>query len=179
MKSLPTYTVEPPDVLLIEITDGSSQKSPLQSKQHLVGPDGNINLGTYGQVYVAGKTLREVQDAVAVAVAEDVSSPKVVADVLVYNSKFYYVVTQGGNSVTRQPITGNETVLDAIANMGGLPTGGASKLWISRPHPLSGHAQKLPIAWDDITRGSSTNTNYQIMPGDRLFIAQQPVSTNK
>jgi hypothetical protein len=30
----------------------------------------------------------------------------------------------------------------------------------------------LPVNWGDITRGASTATNYQMMPGDRLFIAE-------
>ena len=29
--------------------------------EHLVGPDGTINLGTYGQVYVAGMTIQRSQ----------------------------------------------------------------------------------------------------------------------
>jgi hypothetical protein len=33
----------------------------------------------------------------------------------------------------------------------------------------------LPIDWDSIVRGGSTETNYQIMPGDRVFIAEDDV----
>ena len=29
--------------------------------------------------------------------------------------------------------------------------------------------------WEDITKGANTATNYQLMPGDRLFIAQDPM----
>jgi len=35
-----------------------------------------------------------------------------------------------------------------------------------------GCEQVLPVKWDDIARGASTATNYQILPGDRLFIAE-------
>jgi hypothetical protein len=35
-----------------------------------------------------------------------------------------------------------------------------------------GCEQILPIDWKDITRGASTATNYQLMPGDRLYIAE-------
>ena len=50
-------------------------------------------------------------------------APQVAVDVFAYNSKTYYVITQGagqGDDVTEFPITGNETVLDAIAQLGGL-----------------------------------------------------------
>ena len=30
----------------------------------------------------------------------------------------------------------------------------------------------LPIDWDGITRRGATATNYQILPGDRVFIAE-------
>ncbi len=40
-----------------------------------------------------------------------------------------------------------------------------------RPNGV-GCEQILPIEWNDIAQGASTATNYQLMPGDRLFIAQ-------
>ena len=38
----------------------------------------------------------------------------------------------------------------------------------------SAASRSLPVNWDDITQGASTATNYQLLPGDRLFIAQDP-----
>jgi polysaccharide biosynthesis/export protein len=31
---------------------------------------------------------------------------------------------------------------------------------------------QLPVNWDEITAGAATATNYQILPGDRVFIAE-------
>jgi hypothetical protein len=46
-------------------------------------------------------------------------------------------------------------------------------MWIARPAPNGvGCEQILPVNWNDIAQGASTATNYQLMPGDRLFIAQ-------
>jgi len=144
--------------------------------QHLVGPDGRVNLGTYGSAYVAGMTLEEVRDAVQQQLAAKLEEPEVFVDVLAYNSKVYYIVTQGGgfgDNVSRLPVTGNETVLDAVASLGGISQVSSTKLWIARPAPNGvGCEQVLPINWEDITRGASTATNYQLMPGDRLFIAE-------
>lgn len=144
--------------------------------QHLVGPDGRVNLGTYGSVFVAGKTIEEVKAAVEAQLALKLEDPEVFVDVLAYNSKLYYVITQGGgfgDDVVRLPITGNETVLDAVATIGGISQVSSTRMWIARPAPNGvGCEQVLPICWNDITRGASTATNYQLMPGDRLFIAE-------
>ena len=148
--------------------------------QHLVGPDGRVNLGTYGSAFVAGMTLEEVRAAVEQQLSSKLEEPEVFVDVLAYNSKVYYVVTQGGgfgDNVTRLPVTGNETVLDAIASLGGISQVSSTKLWIARPAPNGvGCEQILPIDWAEITRGASTATNYQLMPGDRLFIAENKYS---
>jgi polysaccharide export outer membrane protein len=78
----------------------------------------------------------------------------------------------------RVPITGNETVLDAISQIGGLSQLSSQNIWIARPAPADfGCEQILPVDWDAITQGASTATNYQIMPGDRVFIAEDQMVT--
>jgi protein involved in polysaccharide export with SLBB domain len=143
--------------------------------EHLVGPDGRVNLGTYGSVYVTGMTIDQARQTIEAQLAHFLDDPKVVVDILAYNSKKYYIVTEGpgfGDNVLEAPITGNETVLDAIARIGGLSQLSSSKIWIARPAPNGvGCEQILPVEWDEITRGASTATNYQLMPGDRVFIA--------
>jgi polysaccharide export outer membrane protein len=144
--------------------------------EHLVSPDGTVNLGTYGQVYVAGLTLDEARQAVEEHLAAYLDKPQVSVSVFSYNSKVYYVITQGagsGDLVTRLPITGNETVLDAIANINGLSQLSSKKMWIARPAPSgAGCDVILPVSWHEITAGAATATNYQVLPGDRIFIAE-------
>lgn len=147
--------------------------------EHLVGPDGRVNLGTYGSVYVTGMTLDEARAAIEKQLSEYLENPQVVVDVFAYNSKKYYIITQGagfGDNVEEAPITGNETVLDAVARIGGLSQISSTKIWIARPAPNGvGCEQILPVNWEDISRGANTATNYQLMPGDRLFIAEDPM----
>ena len=144
--------------------------------EHLVGPDGTINLGTYGTTYVAGKTTAEAQAAIEKHLSQYVDTPKVSVDVLQYNSKFFYVITQGtkfGDQIVRIPITGNETVLDALAQAGGLTSISSKKIWVARPAPKGElEDQILPVDYDAITRGAKTATNYQVLPGDRIFIQE-------
>jgi polysaccharide biosynthesis/export protein len=148
------------------------------SGEHLVGPDGRINLATYGQVYVAGLTLDQARDAIQKHLSQYLEDPQVAVDVFAYNSKTYYVITQGagqGDDVQQFPITGNETVLDAIAHIGGLSQLSSTRIFIARPAPNGvGCEQILPVNWEEISQGGSTATNYQLMPRDRLYIRQDP-----
>jgi polysaccharide export outer membrane protein len=144
--------------------------------EHLVGPDGTINLGTYGSVYVTGLTLEESKNAIEKHLSQFLDAPLVSVDVFSYNSKVYYVITEGagqGDNVGRFPITGNETVLDAVAQINGLSRVSSKDIWIARPAPSGvGCDQILPVDIEAIMKGGSTATNYQILPGDRVFIAQ-------
>ncbi|HEX4131722.1 MAG TPA: polysaccharide biosynthesis/export family protein [Pirellulales bacterium] len=143
--------------------------------EHLVGPDGTVNLGTYGNVYVTGATIDEARVRIEAHLSQFLQQPEVAVDVVGYNSKVYYVITEGagfGDAVTRMPVTGNETVLDAIAHINGLSQVSSKKIWIARPAPNDAGCEILPVNWIAITRGASTTTNYQIMPGDRLFVQQ-------
>ena len=143
---------------------------------YLVGPDGTVNLRQYGTVHVAGKTLVEARVAIERQLAPVFDNPEVSIDMAGYNSKVYYVITEGanlGDNVVRLPITGNETVLDAISQIGGLSQLSSKTIFIARPGPANlGVEQHLPVDWDGIARGAMTATNYQILPGDRVFIVE-------
>jgi len=145
---------------------------------YLVAPDGTVNLRQYGTVHVAGRTVAEVHEVLVRHLSQFLDAPDLAVDVAAYNSKVYYLVTQGagmGDNVRRLPITGNETVLDAVSHVGGLSAISSKKIWIARPAPGNvGCEQILPVEWDAIVQGGATATNYQLLPGDRLFIAEDP-----
>jgi polysaccharide export outer membrane protein len=156
--------------------------------QHLVRPDGTINLGYYGSVFVAGMTLDQAREAVYQQLkesfkekgikAEIKSASYVNVDVIAYNSKVYYIITDGagyGEQVYRVPVTGNETVLDAIGQINGLPAVASKKcIWVARRTAGPGGAQQvLPVDWKSITQAGGTDSNYQMLPGDRLYVKAQ------
>lgn len=142
--------------------------------QHLVRPDGTVGLGIYGSVYVAGLTLDEVQRAVESHLSRYMEQPEISVDVMSYNSKVIYIVMDGGGfgeNVIRLPYTGNETVLDAMSQVGGLPYMASKKVWVARPAPGDVHrTQILDVHWSAITSEGITTTNYQLMPGDRIYV---------
>ncbi len=137
--------------------------------EHLVGPDGCVNLGRYGSVYVTGMTLDEAKASIETQLSKFLHEPKVTVDVFAYNSKKYYIITRSadGDHVEMHPITGNETVLDALAVMGGLK--GPANLRVERV-ARGGESHAMPVDYDAITRRADTTTNYQLWPGDRLVV---------
>ncbi|MBM4005898.1 MAG: hypothetical protein FJ295_21870 [Planctomycetes bacterium] len=143
--------------------------------QHLVGPDGSVTLGSYGSVPVVGLTLQQARQTIERHLSQFLEDPIIAIDVFAYNSKVYYVITEGagfGDGVARFPITGNETVLDAISNINGLTEVSSKKIWIARPVPDCDEMVVLPVDWQCVTAGGIASTNYQILPGDRVFVAE-------
>ncbi len=144
--------------------------------EHLVGPDGTVNLGTYGRVRVVGMTLEEAKAAIEKHLASRFDKPEVAVDVYGYNSLVYYVVIQGaglGDQIYQLPIKGNETVLDALAQIQGLSGSQSTRMWVARPGSNEcGGDQILPVDWLGITQRGDVTTNYQILPGDRMYIAE-------
>jgi polysaccharide export outer membrane protein len=165
------YVIEPPDILLVEAIP-SLPDQPVQG-EHLVRPDGTINLGTYGSVRVAGLTLDQARALIKDQLAVYIKNVKLNVDVFAYNSKVIYVVADGagfGEQVFRLPFTGNETVLDAISQIGGLPAvSSKKKIWVARPGP-DDSIQTMPVDWKAITQDGLVRTNYQLFPNDRVYI---------
>ena len=151
--------------------------------QHMVGPDGTIKLGIYGSVVVAGLTRDEAEQRIRQFISERTGDKEdmfqVVVDVIAYNSKTYFVITDGagnGEPVQEFPITGNDTVLSAVARIQGLPPV-ASKhhVWVARRSPNGGPEQILPVDWINMTQRGVAATNYQILPGDRVYVMSQRI----
>jgi polysaccharide biosynthesis/export protein len=77
----------------------------------------------------------------------------------------------------KMPITGNETVLDAIQYAGGLmPTAAPQNIRLVRPAPPGACCEQvLPINLSAIMNGGDPTTNYQIMPNDRIIVYRDPI----
>lgn len=148
--------------------------------QHLVRPDGTIGLGVYGAVKVVGMTIAEVKAAVEEYLSRDFLRPEVSVDVVAFNSKLYYVILEGaagGPQVFRMPVTGNETVLDAIAQVNGmLPVSNKQEICLARPSPMDAAGDQVyPVDWEGLATRGRTATNYQLLPGDRVYINCDPL----
>ncbi len=146
------------------------------SGEHLVALDGRVTLGTYGSVRVVGLTIAHAKAMIEAHLSQFFEDPEVSVDVFAYNSKVFYVVTQGaglGDGVFRFPVTGNDTVLDAIAQVNGFDQTSSCKMWVARPGPDKTCQQDImPVDWRGITKYGDVTTNYQLMPGDRVYVAE-------
>lgn len=142
-----------------------------------VQPDGTVNLRTCGMVYLTGKTVTEAREAVQERLSQYFDSPIVGVEVVQFNSHSYFVIAEsstGNGGMHRFPITGNETVLDAIAQLERVTNITGKMVWVARPSPGNcGQDQILPVNWKEITHGGRIDTNYQLMPGDRVYIAEE------
>jgi len=178
MVPMPPYIIGITDILLIEYKPSKKLEGKQAiAGQHLVNPDGTVHLGVWGEVRVAGLTLAAARQAVVdqihpidnAAALENVN-----VDILAYNSKKYYVITDGagyGEQVYTFPITGNDTVLDAISHIGGLPAVSSKRhIWVARRNTNGSFDNMLPVDWIGVTQRAATPTNYQIMPGDRVYV---------
>jgi protein involved in polysaccharide export with SLBB domain len=166
---LPPYTVEPGDVLLVQPADIDSPVR-LPGDQPIL-PDGTINLGKYGQLMVSGKTVPEIEALVQSAIKVQTKDVGFIAvRIVVRQSKVYYVIGEV-NSPGAFNLQGRETVLDAILQAGGL-TANASRenIILSRPTHPNCPRIVLPVCWKNIVQLGDTATNYQIAPGDRIYV---------
>jgi polysaccharide biosynthesis/export protein len=156
-----------------------------------VRPDGTVFLGVYGSVPVAGLTLKQAAAAIRTSLARqiypedkgiDEKALLVVVDVSEYNSKSYFVIVDGGGAgerITKWPITGKETVLDALTNVGGLAEESSKRnVWVARRTPFANQPQQiLPVDYVGVTQHGITTTNYQLFPGDRVYLKAQRLVT--
>ncbi|MDR2754368.1 MAG: polysaccharide biosynthesis/export family protein [Planctomycetaceae bacterium] len=142
---------------------------------HLIGPDGYITLGSYGRVYINGLTVDECREAIELHLSKALEHPQVAVDVYSYNSKEYYVIFQSetmGEQIFAFPYTGNETVLKAIANTNGLAPNSSKRIWVARPVGNSHKPVILPVDWVAVTAYAKSETNYQLLSGDRVFVVE-------
>lgn len=194
--AIPPHRLEAGDVLVIEPNDFNSPIR-LQSDQ-TVGQDGMIELGDYGRVMVAGLTTTQVQNMVQTRVASRETARRqtriaqtevtqashvegglpneVPADYglsvrLVSKENGHYYVMGEVNAPGSYALVGAETVLDAIIAAGGLSDGANEhQIILTRPQLDGRPRQILPVCYQQILQLGDVSTNYQLLPGDRLYV---------
>ncbi len=184
----PRYPVNPPDLISVEVHEALPDR-PITGER-LVRPDGTITLGFYGDIPVAGLTLPEIKAHVIEHLQQYLSDEQlgligpdgrriepenslaVAVDVIAYNSQAYYI--QGEVAAPgRLPITGHDTVLDALNYSGGLPPEASStNIRLCRPRDAQSPLI-LNVDYDAILSGDDS-TNYPLEPNDRLLVFRKP-----
>ncbi len=166
---LSAYVVEPGDVLLVQpIKLDSPARIPADQT---ILPDGKIDLGEYGRVLVAGKPIEQVEAQVqAVVQAKTPDAGQINVRLVGRNSKVYYVLGQV-NAPGSFPLQGRETVLDGLVAAGGMNARASrNNIILSRPTTPGGCRIVLPVCYRQIVQLGDTTTNYQLQPGDRIYV---------
>jgi polysaccharide export outer membrane protein len=204
--SLPDYIVEPPDLVLVEVLEALPGR-PISGERlvrpdgkislsfygdvYVAGltiPEVKEKIVLHLRKYISDETLGLVEmDSTTgqlkidpktnqVKMIDPRDTDRVFVDVTAYNSKNYYVL---GDVLLpgKLPVTGNETVLDAINYAGGLlPTAAPQNIRLVRPAPPGACCEQiLPVNLAAITSGGDPTTNYQLMPGDRIVVYRDPI----
>jgi protein involved in polysaccharide export with SLBB domain len=166
---LAAYVVEPGDVLLIQPTKLDSP-ARIPSDQTIL-PDGKIDLGEYGRVLVAGKPVEQVEAQVqAIVQAKTPEAGPINVRLVGRNSKVFYVLGQV-NAPGSFPLQGRETVLDGLVAAGGMNARASrNNVILSRPTTPEGCRIVLPVCYRQIVQLGDTTTNYQLQPGDRIYV---------
>jgi polysaccharide biosynthesis/export protein len=166
---LPAYFIEPGDDLLIEPVDFAADLRLPADQRVLV--DGTIDLGEYGRIVVAGMTVEQIEAAIETRIESIVNTRHAInVRLLEANAAQVYVLGEVG-SPAAYPLVGRETVLDAILLAGGL-TNRASPcdIVLVRPTDPCDCRVVLPVCYRQITQLGDTTTNYQLQPGDRIYV---------
>jgi protein involved in polysaccharide export with SLBB domain len=163
------YLVEPGDALLI-LPERQDSPISLPADQPVL-PDGRIQLGVYGFLHVAGKTLEQIEPEVnAVVHAKTKDAPQITVRLTTTESKVYYVLGEV-NAPNAYQFRGRETVLDGIMRAGGLTSAASRRdILLSRPTPPPSCRLVLPVCYNDIVQLGDTTTNYHLRPGDRIYV---------
>jgi protein involved in polysaccharide export with SLBB domain len=190
-RMLPAYTVEPGDVLLV-------QPAEMDSPIRLPGDqpvllDGTINLGRYGQIVVAGKPVEQIEAEIRATIqtylaaqprrparasepAPEGRLPEpgevgpISVRIVTRVSKVYYVLGEV-NAPGAFTLNGRETVLDGILAAGGLNERASRRtIILARPTPSDSCRIVLPVCYYDIVQLGDVSTNYQLAPGDRIYV---------
>jgi protein involved in polysaccharide export with SLBB domain len=202
LEPLKEYVVDPPELLLVEVLEAlpgrpiSGERlvrpdgkislgwygevyvaglTPIEIKEKIVRHLRKfLSDQTLGLVETDGDTGKPVvdPDTGKTKTIDPKDTDRVFVDVTTYNSKSYYVQGMVA-SPGKIPVTGHDTVLDALNYAGGL-TPLADRAHVVLYRPEKGRLRTLPIDVDQITMGDDLSTNYQLMPGDRLVVPQLP-----
>ncbi|MFK8112229.1 MAG: polysaccharide biosynthesis/export family protein [Rubripirellula sp.] len=164
-----THFLQPGDVLLIEPVDLDTEIRIPADQRVLI--DGSIDLGEFGRIVVAGLTVESAEKLIQRSIVDaGLEKQDVNVRLLEPVSRFY--VLGEVNSPGSYPLDGNETVLDGILAAGGLTSAAAPcKILLARPTESCSCRVTLPVCYREITQLGDTATNYQLQPGDRVFVS--------
>lgn len=160
----PDYQIGVDDVLAINVW-----KEPDLCRTVPVRPDGKITLPLLGDVQASGKTPRQLQQEIHDGLVSFVAVPAVTVIVQEVKSLKFNVVGQVIKPGS-YPLSEPTTVLDAIAQAGGLGVYAKSgNIYVLRTMP-DGSSIRLPFRYKQVLKGSNSTDNVKLQSRDTVVV---------
>lgn len=158
------YVIGVDDTLAITVW-----KEPDLSKTLPVRPDGRITLPLLGDIQAAGKTPHKLQQELHDSLAAFVAVPEVAVIVQEVKSVKFNIVGQVAKPGS-YPLTESTTVLDAIAQAGGIGIYAKSNgIYVLRLNP-DGSSVQLPFRYKQVLKGKNLSQNVKLQPHDTVVV---------
>jgi len=163
-----TYTLLPPDIIEISVSDNPDLRT-----RAIIRPDGNIFFPLLGDVYVEGLTPLEVREKMHTLLSrylKELPEESVSVMVVGFNSKKVYVHSFEG--IREVPFTGNLTVLDAITQAGLLSRSVKQRsiTVVRGESDTVEKPQRLVVNLKKITNKGKTEKNMVLRPNDVIYL---------
>ncbi|MDE3156907.1 MAG: SLBB domain-containing protein, partial [Acidobacteriota bacterium] len=170
-----SYVIGPRDILNITVFDEPDLSGPFR-----VDGDGTITYPLLGRVTAAGLTSRGLEDRLRGLLANGyLKQPQVRVEVEQYRSQSVYIIGEV-RSPGRYPLTGNMTLIEALAAAGSLSGTAGSELLIvhsTQKTPPTGPvvpgsdetAQVTHVNIADLQAGK-LSANVELHDGDTIFV---------
>jgi len=161
---VPDYKIGAEDVLTINVW-----KEPDLSRTVPVRPDGKITMPLLGDLQASGETPQKLQEEIQQGLQAYISVPAVTVTVQEVRSLKFNIVGQVTKPGT-YPLTESMTVLDAIAQAGGLGIyAKSSAIYVLRLRP-DGSSVQLPFHYKQVLKGLNLSQNVKLQARDTIVV---------
>jgi polysaccharide export outer membrane protein len=167
------YTIGPQDVLTIAVYDQADL-----SGKFTVDADGSLTFPLIGRVSAGGLTLRALEEVLRKRLADGyLRNPQVSVSIEQYKSQRIFVMGEVRSPGAYQ-LTGEMTIIEAIARAGSTTPQAADEVMVVRPRqarpdgpvlPTDGDAEVLRVNLREIQEGALSK-NVQLRDGDTLVV---------
>ena len=159
-----TYVIGDGDLLAINVWNEPDFKQSFP-----VRPDGKITLPLIGSLQAAGTTPSQLEATIATRLEAFIHNPNVTVMVMTINSRKFNILGRVARPGS-YPLSGNITVLDAIAQAGGLtPFAKVTRIYVLRK-ASNGSETHLPFNYKDILHGKHQDQNVLLRPHDTVVV---------
>lgn len=159
-----TYVIGDGDILGINVWNEPDFKQSLP-----VRSDGRITLPLIGSVQASGRTPSQLESAIATRLEAYIHHPNVTVMVLTINSRKFNILGRVAKPGS-YPLSGNITVLDAIAAAGGfIAFAKERQIYILRKTP-EGRETRIHFNYKQVIKGKNAEQNILLQPQDTVVV---------